>query len=171
MSEDYDSFGGFDGFGGFGRRRNYFPPLPTDIYLLGENTSNAYVPLLMDTDQNLLLRNISRIYFSSTVKTIPSGTPGLLIAAPTDDYERNVIGIDIINCTANPVSCKLYWTTSSSPPDSSIFGICGGNIAAHALWSWRGQLLLDTKSIYGLAGTSSALRAYFSLAAPMNNFR
>jgi hypothetical protein len=171
MTDDFDSFVGFDSFGGFGRRRDYFPPLPTDIYLLGENSSNVYVPFVLDSDQRLLLKCVSRLYYSSTVKTIPSGTAGLLISAPTDDYVKNLIGVDIVNTSASDVTCYLYCSTSPTPSASHIFGICGWAIKSHSLWSWRGQLTLETKSIYGLAGASSSLRAYFSLAATLPSYR
>jgi hypothetical protein len=180
MSDDYDEFGkpevpnefglGFDGFGGFGRRRAYFPPLPGDIYLHGENPAKVMVPFLLDGDQRLLLRVASRIYFSSTIKTIPQSSIGELIAAPIDGITRNLIGIDIVNTTSSPVICTLYWS-SGSPTADEIFGICGGSIAANGLWSWRGSLYLDDRGVWGQAGTASALRAYFSVAATESTWR
>jgi hypothetical protein len=171
MTADQEEFGEFGGFGGFGRRRAYFPPLPTDIYLHGENPGKVYVPFLLDADERLLLKVASRIYFSSTVKAIAQSSIGELIPAPTDGIQKNVIGIDIINTVASDVTCTLYYSEGPTPSASEIFGICGGTIAANSLWSWRGSLYLDTRGVWGQAGTAGALRAYFSLAAIASIYR
>lgn len=166
-----DVLGGFEGFGGFGRRRQYFPPLPEDIYLRGENPTGNIVPFILDNDERLLLKVATRIYYKTLPKRIFQASINELYAAPGDGVTRNVIGIDIVNVTASPVTCTLYWSENDPPSVYEKFGIVGGSVPANGLWTWRGELLIETRSVWGQAGTANALYAHIQVASTENVYR
>lgn len=170
MSDDQD-FSTFGGFGGFGRRRQYFPPLPEDIYLHGENDASDKVPLILDGDERLLLKVVTRIYYKTLPKRIFQASINKLYDNPLDGVTRNVIGIDIVNVTGSGVTCTLYFSENDPPSSLEKFGICGGSVPANGLWSWRGNLYMETRHVWGQAGTANALYAYIAVASTENVYR
>ena len=170
MSDQQDNTGtGFEDFEDFMKHfkitRNSVN-IPDAISLMGyfyEEKRAAF--LQVDMDHRLVLVPGSPKYDARLPVLIPLyPNRARLEAAPTDGYNRLVVGIDILNYTDTECGCNLF-LCEEKPADldySANFGLAGDKILPYSVWSWRGQIELDaTLSIWGEAAYANALRAFF----------
>ena len=162
----------FIGFGEY----DYKPPpyLPDTAHVHGYDIqAKRDVPLRVDSERNLLLYFAPKVYVKKRPVLIPNTGPTILVPGPAAGGQHYLVGIDVINSTAAPVSLKLYYCPQDlTPDDTFVFATCGENVPANGLFSWRGLFMLESDgAFWGLAGAASALRAIFSVRQALGYIR
>ncbi len=142
-------------------------PLPDEVLLLGECLNNL-APFLLDAERRLVVCLASPRYYARLPLPLPTSL-GVLEEAPTSGC-RDLIAIDIVNVTSEAVSFSLY-IHDSQPTSSHIFAANNLSIPARGRWQWRGVHPLETKHIWGIAGSANTLFALFSLREPLSTWR
>lgn len=148
----------FPGFGAYGFENIN---LPSNATLYGRGLGERYVPLEVDGGGRLVVLTSGPILLPRLPVAVPSGAAGMLEVGVSGEG-RYLVGLDVVNTTANPVTLKLYYfMVDVAPPDAFVFATGGETIAAGGVFSWRGNLRLESGgALWGLAGAATALYAH-----------
>lgn len=151
----------FPGFGQYDIKPAY---LPNNATLYGRGVDGRYVPLEVDGGGRLLALTYGPILLPRLPVGIPNAAPGRLEDGASG-AGRYLVGLDVVNTTANPVTLKLYYFIKDVPPtDAYVFATAGETIAAGGLFSWRGNMRIEPAcAIWGLAGAAQALYVHFQI--------
>lgn len=141
--------------------------LPDQMVLLGED-NNEMRAMLIDSDHRLAIDSASPVHYARLPVLVPS-TAGKLEEHPTSGV-RTVFEINVVNYTSSDTTLTLY-LHDDTPSGYHVFAANGVTVPANGRWQWQGLVTLETKDIWGVAGTSNSLRAFFSVRDEVDAIR
>ena len=141
--------------------------LPDQMVLLGED-NNEMRAMLIDSDHRLAIGAASPVHYARLPVLVPS-TVGKLEEHPTSGV-RTVFEINIVNYTSSDTNLTLY-LHDDTPSGYHVFAACGVTVPANGRRQWQGLVTLETKDIWGVAGASNTLRAFFSVRDEVDAIR
>lgn len=133
---------------------NVFPlrstPLPDEMFLLGKDAGNQYIAMQVDSDDRLVVQLATPEYVARGVDSVSNSVTEIYGTAGNYISE-----INILNRNSSAVLFEMWWDTSSSVSAASQIFV--QSIPAYSTVQWLGMLEIDTKTLYGQAGTASSI--------------
>jgi hypothetical protein len=142
--------------------------LPDQAVLLGEDGDDMRA-MLVDSDHRLVMDSASLVHYGRLPEKVPNSAAGKLEEHPTSGV-RDVIEINVVNVTSSDVTLTLY-LHDDTPSSTHVFAANGVTVPADGRFQWQGIVKLETKDIWGLAGTANALYAFFSVRDEVDTIR